>query len=245
MRSRRAPEVSPRRAARLLQSPAIGAAHLGKKWYSYFVVTDEPSGAAEPRAAVEPSAPRRAVEVAGGAAAETSPGAPIAGAADLDAIYAAAQIGTPAHGYTILKVARMLESEHIRSLAGDVKRKSILVALDAAGVKVAEIVEDAVRRDRALDTYERVLEQHLQAREGEVAAENQRLEEEIARHAAELRARIDANARALEAERREFLGWQQQKQQAEAAIADAVGYFVTENPITATSRPAKGEVDAR
>ncbi len=37
-----------------------------------------------------------------------------------------------------------------------------MVALDAAGVKVAEIVEDAVQRDRALDTYERVLQKHLE-----------------------------------------------------------------------------------
>ena len=73
-----------------------------------------------------------------------------------------AQIATPAHGYTVLKVAEMLQSEHIRALPAEVKQKSIMVALDAAGVKVADIIEDAVQRDRALDTYERVLQKHLE-----------------------------------------------------------------------------------
>ena len=50
----------------------------------------------------------------------------------------------------------MLQSEHIRNLPAEVKRSSILLALDAAGVKLQDIIEDAVRRDRALDTFERV-----------------------------------------------------------------------------------------
>ena len=82
----------------------------------------------------------------------------------------------------------MLQSEHIRSLPPDVKQKSIMVALDAAGVKVAEIVEDAVQRDRALDTYERVLQKHLEDLRAQKAAENQQLEDEINQRVAELRA---------------------------------------------------------
>jgi hypothetical protein len=218
---------------------------LAKKWYSYFVVTEEPSvfPSGDARA---PAPPQRVADVAPDRGAETTVISPAQGTVDLGQVYDAAKIETPAHGYTVLKVARMLESEHIRTLPGDVKRKSILVALDAAGVKVTEIVDDAVRRDRALDTYERVLQKHLEEREAETAAENQRLEEDIARHAAELRARIEANARALDVDRQEFLTWQQQKRQEEAAIADAVSYFVSESPITTTRSPAdKGEVDAR
>lgn len=214
---------------------------MAKKWYSYFVVTEEPAAGPSGDAP-----PQRVADVAPDSGAETIVIPPAQGAVDLGQVYDAAKIETPAHGYTVLKVARMLESEHIRSLPGDVKRKSILVALDAAGVKVTEIVDDAVRRDRALDTYERVLQKHLEEREAETAAENQRLEEDIARHAAELRARIDANARALDVDRQEFRTWQQQKRQEEAAIADAVGYFVSESPITTTRSSAdKGEVDAR
>ena len=218
---------------------------MAKKWYSYFVVTEEPP-AVPSGDAHAPAPPQRVADGVPDRGAETTVISPAQGAVDLGQVYDAAKIETPAHGYTVLKVAHMLESEHIRTLPGDVKRKSILVALDAAGVKVTEIVDDAVRRDRALDTYERVLQKHLEEREAETAAENQRLEEDIARHAAELRARIEANARALDADRQEFRSWQQQKRQEEAAIADAVSYFVSESPITTTRNPAdKGEVDAR
>ena len=218
---------------------------MAKKWYSYFVVTEEPS-AVPSGAAQAPAPPQRVADVVADSGEESTVSPPAQGAVDLGQVYDGAKIQTPPHGYTVLKVARMLESEHIRTLPGDVKRKSILVALDAAGVKVTEIVDDAVRRDRALDTYERVLQKHLEEREAETAAENQRLEEDIARHAAELRARIEANARALDVDRQEFQTWQRQKRQEEAAIADAVSYFVSESPITTTRNPAdKGEVDAR
>jgi hypothetical protein len=219
---------------------------LAKKWYSYFVVTDESTEVANPAATAGVPAPDPvraedlvpAIEPAGLSAP--------AAAVDLNEVYDAAKIAAPAHGYTVLKVADMLQSEHIRTLPTDVKRKSVMVALDAAGVKVTDIVEDAVKRDRALDTYERVLQKSLEARAAEVAAENTRLEDEIAKQVAGLRARIDENTRALAAEQQEFGAWQERKRQEESTIADAVGYFVSENPITTTRVPTdKGEVDVR
>jgi hypothetical protein len=219
---------------------------MAKKWYSYFIVTDEaetaPASTAETSAAASdgPSgAPRRVSEVAPDAATEPALEAPVSGPVDLTDVYESAKIGSPAHGYTVLKVAQMLESDHLQALPPEVKRKSILVALDAAGVRVDEIVEDAVRRDRALDTFERVLEKHLDQLRAQTDAENRQIEEEIARRAAELRARVDENRKKVEQEEREFLAWRTRKQQEEARIADAVGYFVSENPITSgTSRGA-------
>ena len=120
-----------------------------KKWYSLFVVTDD-TRAADPTAAAAP-APQRASDLVPDLDAAPTPTAPTGPPPDLAVVYRSAQIAAPAHGYTVLKVAEMLQSEHIRTLPADVKSKSIMVALDAAGVKVAEIVEDAVRRDRALD----------------------------------------------------------------------------------------------
>jgi hypothetical protein len=140
----------------------------------------------------------------------------------------------------------MLQSEHIRALPADVKRKSVMVALDAAGVKVTEIVEDAVRRDRALDTYERVLRKSLEDLRAETAAENKRIEDEIAQRVTELRARIDENNKGTKSEQDDFLAWQTRKHQEEETIADAVSYFVSEHPIT-TTRIAKdqGGADVR
>jgi hypothetical protein len=213
---------------------------LAKKWYSYFVVSDEPAVADVSSAA----APPRAEDVVGHPIAETSFAA-VTGAVNLDEVYTAAQITPPAHGYTVLKVAEMLESEHIRTLPAEVKRKSVMVALDAAGVKVTEIVEDAVRRDRALDTYERVLQKHVAELESQTSAMNAALEEEIARRVAEIRARIDENTVKVKRERDEFLAWQARKRQEETVIASTVSHFVSENPVTVAPVESQGDADVR
>ena len=102
----------------------------------------------------------------------------------------------------------MLQSEHIRALPADVKRKSIMVALDAAGVKVTEIVEDAVRRDRALDTYERVLQKNLEdARRADGGREQAaRRRDRAARGRASRQDRREHAKRRRE--QQEFLAWQ-------------------------------------
>ena len=222
---------------------------MSKKWYSYFVVTDD---TAKPSTTGDGAVlPQRAGDLVPEAApAETEPPAALAAvpaSADLAVVYESAKIAVPAHGYTVLKVADMLRSEHISALPPEVRAKSVLVALDAAGVKVTEIVEDAVRRDRALDTYERVLQQHASELAATTAAENKQIEDEIAARVAELKARIDENTRALAAEQADLQAWRTRKQQEEALIAEAVGYFVSENPITTAPRPAapQGDADVR
>src|SRR6266851_4275 len=117
-------------------------------------------------------------------------------------------------------------------LGRQVKRSSILLALDAAGVKLQEIIEDAVRRDRALDTFERVQQKALDELEQRKTEESRQIQEEMDRLVTEHRARIQANADAVAKERERFFSWRLQKQQEEQKIADTVSHFVSENPIT-------------
>ena len=204
---------------------------MGKAWYNFFVVTDN-RPEAPPKTEPQPSAPVRAEDLAPGTSTEAAFTSTVSDPAVFDDIYEAAQIAAAPHGYSVLKVADMLQSEHIRSLPADVKRKSILVALDAAGVTVNEIVEDAVRRDRALDTYERVLQKNLDELRTQKQTENARLEEEANRRLAELRARIEENNQAISREQENLHAWQSRKLGEEQRIADAVSYFVSENPVT-------------
>lgn len=221
---------------------------MAKKWYSYFVVTDEAHASTE--ASGDGRASGRPSPV--GDLAADAPSVPVpevtAPSVDLAVVYQSAKIEPPAHGYTVLKVADMLRSEHLQALPAEVKKKSILVALDAAGVSVDDILRDAVRRDKALDTYERVLEQHVAGVKARVAAENQEIEAEIAQRVTELRGRIDENNKAVAADEAEFTAWRTRKHQEENLIAEAVSYFVSENPITtapAPAAPVKGESDVR
>jgi hypothetical protein len=202
-----------------------------KKWYSYFVVADESAPAADD---AKPSGqtPSRVEDLVPGTDADPTFDTPVSTPTDLGEIYTSAQIATPVHGYTVLKIADMLQSEHIRDLPPDVRHRSVMVALDAAGVKVAEVVEDAVKRDRALDTYERVLQRNLEELRAQTEAENKKLEEEIQTRVAELRARIDQNNAAVKREQDALASWRMRKRQEEDRIAEAVGHFISPNPIT-------------
>ncbi len=214
---------------------------MSKKWYNLFVSVDQAS-AGEPDQAPEgdpaPTAAQTVAEIAASLPQQPKFTAPVANPGSFDEIYSSAEIQAPAHGYTIMKVAQMLQSEHIRGLPAEVRKSTILVALEAAGVKLQEIIEDAVKRDRALDTYEHVLEKSLHELEAAKSQENQKLNAEMEQLVAQYRSRIQANDDTVAKERERFYGWRLQKQQEEKKISDAVSYFVSENPITTSSTPA-------
>jgi len=131
-----------------------------------------------------------------------------------------------------MKIADMLQSEHIRTMPGDVKRSTVLVALDAAGVDIKDVIQDAVRRDKALDGYERVQERAVAELETRKTQENAQIQAEIDKVVADQRAKIQANNEEVTREKERFFGWRLKKQQEEKKISDAVAPFVTENPIT-------------
>ena len=226
---------------------------MSKKWYNMFVSVDSPSGAPEPGAGEPPSsqqpdAAQMVAQIAASIPAESKFTAPVADPSSFAEIYQAAEIAPPAHGYTIEKVAAMLQSEHLRGLSTEVKRSSILVALEASGAKIEDVIQDAVRRDRALDGYERVLQKSLSDIQTRKSEENRQIEAEMNKMLAEYRARIQANNEAISKETARFSAWRTKKQQEEKNIADTVGHFVTENPITVSgataapvdSKPAAG-----
>ncbi len=226
-----------------------------KKWYSYFVTIDDststdtspstsPTGGnnaaqaiADIAASIQPAATQQRVEQKIQAA---SPALPAVGAKSLSftEIYAAAEIVAPTHGYTVLKVADMLENPHIKELPSEVKRSSVLVALDAANVKVQEIVEDAVRRDKALDAFERIQQKQIEELEAAKLEENRKLQTELDKLTAEHKAKIQANSDLVTQRKESFYTWRLDKQKMEQRISDTVSHFVTDNPITTTSRPA-------
>ena len=211
-----------------------GEAPISKKWYNVFVSLDPPGagGTAEDTARTPRTAAQSVAEIASSVAAEPTFTAPVSAAAGFDEIYRAAEIQPPPHGYTIMKIADMLQSERIRTLPAEVKKSSILLALDAAGVKIEEVVEDAVKRDRALDGFERVQQKALDELEARKAQEDAQIQAELDRLTEEHKARIQANKDEVAKEKERFYGWRLQKQQEEQKISDSVSYFVVENPIT-------------
>jgi hypothetical protein len=209
---------------------------MSKKWYNYIVSVDDTGNQQAPAKSGPPTTSRSAAqsvaEIASSLAVEPKFTTPVSDPTSFEEIYKAAEIPPAAKGYSILKVSQMLESEHIRNLPSDVKKSSVLVALDAAGVDIKEVIQDAVRRDRALDTYERVQQRAVEELEGRKAKENSDLQAQIDKYVTEQRAKIQANNDEVSREKGRFSSWRLKKQQEEKKIAEAVGYFVTENPIT-------------
>jgi hypothetical protein len=203
-----------------------------KKWYNLFVSVDE--SAEQPADAPEKPAAQTVAEIAASVAPEPTFTSTVNNPTSFAEIYDAAEIKPPAHGYSIMKVAEMLQSEHIRNLPRDVKRSSVLVALEAAGAPLQDVIEDAVKRDRALDTFERVQEQSVDRLEADKTKENQEIQAEMDRLVADHRSRIQANNDAISKEKERFFAWRLKKQEEEQKIADTVSYFVTDNPITTT-----------
>ena len=227
---------------------------MSKKWYNYIVSVDDAAGTEQsaPNASSESrggpagvrSAAQSVADIAASIAAEPKFTSPVSDPTSFEEIYRAAEIPEAPQGYSILKISQMLESEHIRNLPSDVRKSSVLVALDAAGVDIKDVIQDAIRRDRALDTYERVQQRAADELEARKTKENGEIQAQIDKYVTEQRAKIQGNNEEVSREKERFTGWRLKKQQEEKKIAEAVGYFVSESPITtgdvnAPSPPSK------
>jgi len=158
-------------------------------------------------------------------------------------IYRAAGIKGPRQGYTIGKVIDMLQSDHIKNLPTETKRASLLMALEAAGVQVDEVLQDATLRQRAISSYEAIQRKHLEEYEARKAQENVTIQTESDRVAAEYAARISRNLEEVAREKESFRKWQAKKQYEAQRMGDAVALCVTQISAPANTNTSKAPAD--
>jgi hypothetical protein len=171
------------------------------------------------------------------AAAASSGGADGDGAdiPDFPSIYKVAGIADPPHGYTAHKVLEILSSSDFANLDSKAKAAALtgFLKMNPGGpVPISDVVQDAVRRDQALDKFEDFLRTKLKGRTEQMEKENARLQKEIDELVQRNREKMDANRRALEAEEARLAQWQLSKKAEERRLFDAVSPFVEANPIT-------------
>jgi hypothetical protein len=157
------------------------------------------------------------------------------GIPDFAAIYKAASIQDPPHGYTAHKVLEILSSPHFIHLDSKAKAAALagFLQMNPTGpVPITDVVQDAVRRDQALDKFEDFLRTKLKARTEQAEKENARLQAEIDELVRRNREKMDANRRDLEKEEARLSQWQLSKKAEERRLFDAVSPFVEANPIT-------------
>jgi hypothetical protein len=164
---------------------------------------------------------------------------------DFPAIYRAAGVVDPPHGYSAYKVLEIFASPGFASLDTRAKAAAFTGFLNmspSGPVPITDVVQDAVRRDQALDRFEEFLRNKLGARSEQVDKENAQLQAEIDEVTRRNREKMEANRATLEGEQARFTRWLNTKRAEERKLFDAVNPFVEQNPIstadTPTPRPA-------
>ncbi len=151
------------------------------------------------------------------------------GLSSFEEIYRGTQAKSSRVAYTILKVAEMAESPHLEGMSSEGKRCSLLMALDAAGVEVEDLLQDAMVRQRALNDYEEAQQSRLHDFEGVKIEENRKIQAELDRVTAQHISRIQANLDEVARQQDLFRAWQKQKNQEARRISDAAAICVPQN----------------
>jgi len=139
----------------------------------------------------------------------------------VEEIYREAGIRNPRGGYSIGKVVEMLHSERLRGLSKEMRRAAVLMALEAAGILLDQVFEDARKHLEALDNYEQQQRKQLEAGCVWKAEENLQIEAELERVKAHHMARISRNVDDIEREKATFGDWQAMKQREAQSISEA------------------------
>jgi hypothetical protein len=143
----------------------------------------------------------------------------------LEDIYLAVGIMSSRLGYNIDTVSAMLESEHLRGMSSEVKRASVMMALEAAGIPVDELLQDGAQRLDALNEYEAGERRHFEEYEARKAQENAQIQAEIERMTAHCVGRVQNNLGEVASAKEAFEGWQEKKLKETQRISDAVSLF--------------------
>jgi len=139
----------------------------------------------------------------------------------------AVRAATSTASWDILKMADMLDSEHLRGLSPAAKHSALMMALEAASVAVEDMLQDAVQRQRVLNEYEEIQRRRLEEFENGKLRENEKLSAEMEALCVQYRSRISAGLEEIEHEREAFRLWQERKEREQRRIAEAASACVS------------------
>ena len=146
----------------------------------------------------------------------------------------------PPHGYSAYKVLEIFASPGFASLDLRAKAAALTGFLNmtpSGPVPITDVVQDAVRRDQALDKFEEFLRSKQGARAEQIDKDNAQLQAEIDEITRRNREKMEANRIALETEQARLTRWLVLKRAEERKLYDAVTPFVEKNPISTADTP--------
>jgi len=152
---------------------------------------------------------------------------------EFERVYEAAGVKAPAHGWTIARLHQLLQTEQYKTMPRDAAQKAILGVLSADKVPVDDLMQDALRRDKAIDAFEgfvfKKMSQRIQARESREA----QIEEQIR----SLREEQDRLHEENKIDQQHWDQWHQRKTAAEEEMATAIGYLLEKPVVTIDKAP--------
>jgi peptidoglycan hydrolase CwlO-like protein len=132
----------------------------------------------------------------------------------------------PKLAYGIEKVAEMGNSTHLEGMSPVFKRKALLMALEAAGTDVGEVLNDVITRQRALKEYEDAWLEKVSQFEAAQLEQNRLQKAELDRITAQFKARLDASLDEVANWHEGLREWQKSKQQELQRLTDAAALCV-------------------
>ncbi len=154
--------------------------------------------------------------------------------ADFAAVYKEAGIALPPHGYGIDKVGEMLENKRLAALAPELKATAVMAALEAAGVAIRDVIQDAVVRDKALDAFEAAKQREIHDARASNEARIATLTTEMDALLKKINTEIESLKQASSGAEQAFLELQTRKRREETRLHSIVANFVEggDNPVT-------------
>jgi hypothetical protein len=199
-----------------------------KKWYNVFVSVEDEGKKAESQGGEVSPVSKPTVE-------EPELEQPVARVGEempsFEAIFQAFGIKEPSHGFTVYRAEELLKSVHLKNATPEIKRSALMVALEALRIPPEEVVQDAVRRDKALTQFEKIEERRLRELEQKKSEENKRLQEEMERIFNEIREKMEENNNIIKEAREKFHSWQEDKEKEEQRLSSVLQFFVSQENI--------------
>jgi hypothetical protein len=120
----------------------------------------------------------------------------------------------------------MADSTHLAGMHPEVKRCALLMALEAAGAEIEDLLQDAVIRQRILHDFEEKAQERLREFEAAKTVDSQAIQAELDRITAQYMVRIQANADEVARQQDNVRAWQQRKQRECQRMTEAAAFLV-------------------
>jgi hypothetical protein len=149
----------------------------------------------------------------------------------------------PDSPFTVDELGKLLENPTVASQPVAIKVVAVNLTLSAKGIGPDVPIADAVRRDRALDAYQQMLDKHADAAEQRTAAKIEQITKETEEYLKRKQAEIEALRAETADARRESIDFSVRREAEEKRLAELISPFLegTPNPVTVGNKPGEGQ----